>query len=374
MATQVKRSALRSVDALKLVVDTRVNFREVDGYDVPSMIEEIKLAGKVVEPIHVREEDNVVLRGNRRVRAVQTMLADTNLNADLRKKIEKLEAFLYTGLDEKSTTELVLDHGSQKPLSRVEVIKACWRLSKLMYSEAEIIILLFQQLAKFTGNLRKAHEAAQLPAGEQREKFLKTWLHGTVGNFILPAARMGDLVREQYLLTETQKDRNLTDAEKARIQFNLDRKRVQDLVKAKKEDEEKDGWSADAGGAAFNEAIQRFIKEDKPSSGSGSGSGNKNRPSIEQVTQSADAMQSGMGLAMKMAVGKLSDADKGKIEQLDAEYHRRDKLFALLTAIEPKVVNAEVKALIVAILAGAPADVEKAAAPFLPTETTPSQS
>lgn len=365
----VKRSSLKKFDATKLVVDTRVNFREVDGYDVPSMIEEIRLAGKVVEPIHVREEDKVVLRGNRRVKAVQTMLADTNLDAELRGKIEQLECFFYSGLDEKGTTELVLDHGSQKPLSRIEVIKACWRLTRLMYSEADIIVLLYQQLAKFTGNLRKAHEAGQIPAGEAREKFLKTWLHGTVGNYILPASRLGDLVREQFLLTETQKDRNLSDAEKAQVQFAVDRKRIQELVKARKDDEESDtGWTVDAGGVKFNENIARYIKEDKPGSAGNSGGG-KNRPTVEQVEASAGAMQSGLGNAMRMAIGKLADGEKSKLIELDAEYHRRDKVFAFLTAFEPKVADANVKALLTAILTGSPADVEKAAAPFLTAQS-----
>jgi hypothetical protein len=359
----MKRSAIHKVSALNLTVDHGVNFRDSNGYDLPNMIEEIKAAGRIIEPIHYRKEDKVVLRGNRRIAAAQALLKDPTINPELRKALESIEAFSYEGLDERSTTELVLDHGSQKPLSRVEVIKATWRLQRLMYSEKDIIVLCYQQLAKFTGNARKAWEASQLPPGDARDKVLSTWLHGTVGNFLLAVGQMGELLREQLLLTELEKDRNLTDDEKKKVKFRVDRARVTELTKAKNKDKGGPGWTVDAGGPEFNALVEKFIKEDAaPDNGNKK---KKDRPDVETVQSAADAMQSGMGLAMRAAIGKLADGEKSKLDSLDAEYHRRDKVFAILSASVPNIKDETLSKLLTAILTGSPSDVESIVAPLL---------
>lgn len=256
----MKRHAIKKVPASELVVNKSVNFRE--DYDVPSMIEEIRHAGRVLEPLHVRLEDKTVLKGNRRASAVQALLADPKLPSDLREAIEKLDVIFYEGLDERELTEIVLDHGSQKPLSRVETVLACWRLQKQMYSETEVITLLYHVLARFTGNSQKAYEAGQIPEGPARVEFLKKWLHGTVGNYILAAGTMGEVVRDQFILTERAQERALTDDEKKLVKFTTSRDRINKLASAKKKDKDGAGWTVMDGGAEFNAKIAEFIAED----------------------------------------------------------------------------------------------------------------
>lgn len=354
----MKRETIKKVSATELVVNKSVNFR-VD-YDVPSMMEEIMQQGRILEPIHARKDDKVVLKGNRRIAAAQELLKREDLSPELRKALESVDVFYYTDLTERELTELVLDHGSQKPLSRVETVMAVWRLQRQMYSERDIITLLYQQLARYTGNTKKAYEAQHLPAGQGREEFLQKWLHGTVGNFLMAAGQMGELVREQLILTETKLDRALTEDETKRVKFDVKRDRVNALSSAKKKDKEGKGWSPEAGGETFNALIEKFIDEDKNGKAPAS-----RKITSEQMEQTADAMHSGMRLAFLQCAGKLPEAEKSKLDTLDTEYHRRDKVLEAITVDVDRVENEGVKALLRAILHGTPAEVTESMKPFL---------
>lgn len=330
----MKRHALKKVPTTDLVVRKDINFRE--DYDIPSMIEEIKHAGRILEPIHVKMEDNTVLKGNRRVAAAQQMLQDPKLPSDLKNALEKLEVLYYEGLDTKELTEIVLDHGSQKPLSRVETVNAAWRLQKQMYSETEIIVLLYNQLARFTGNTQKAYEASQLQEGPARTEFLKKWLHGTVGNYILAAGQMGPLVQEQFLLTERKQDRALTDDEKAKVQFETSRDRINKLASAKKKDRESKGWDPIQGGEEFNATIAKFIAED-----AGTDTPRARKPTPSDMVKVADSLKSPLANAYRHCAGTLTDAEKGQIDALDTELFRQE---AVKSAIRPVVDKIDLNA------------------------------
>jgi hypothetical protein len=356
----MKRSNLKKMSASQLVVlvgNGSINYREE--LDIQAMIEDIRAIGRILEPVHVRADDNVVLRGNRRTLAAQTMLKEPNLPADLRKALENMDVFVVSELTEKEQTEYILDQGGQKPLSRVETIKAVWRLQRQMYSEKDIIRLLYQQLALHTGNTRKAHEAQQIPPGEARDKFLTTWLHGSVGNIMMAVGRMGDRVRRQYILMETAKDRSLTESELAEIQFKPANKRINELVSAQKADKESTGWSPETGGEKFNELIEKFIKEDKEPKPD-----RETRYTPEQMEQTADSMQSGMRLAFLKCAGKLPAGESSKLEALDTEMYRRDKVFAMLSARRDSITDTEVATLISTIVSGTADQVAEALKPF----------
>lgn len=355
----MKRESLKKVSANELTVNRSVNYR--DDYDIPAMREEIRQQGRILEPVHVRKDDKVVLKGNRRIAAAQEELADPTCPAELRKALEAIDVFYYSDLTERETTELVLDHGSQKPLSRVETVKAVWRLVRQMYSERDIITLMYQQLARYTGNTKKAYEAQHLPVGQGREEFLAKWLHGTVGNFLMAVGQMGEFVKEQFILTETKLDRALTKDETEKVKFDVKRDRVTQLTGAKKKDKEGAGWNPEAGGELFNALIEKFIDEDK----NGKPSTNR-KVTAEQMEQTADSMHSGMRLAFLQCAGKLPESEKSKLDTLDTEYHRRDKIMDALTVDVDRVNNEEVKSLIRAILHGTNVDVTNALKAFVP--------
>lgn len=354
----MKRSQVKQVDALSLKVDRNVNFR--DEYDLESMMEQIRDAGRVLEPIHAIKDSLIVLKGNRRTAAVQQLLTDPKLPSDLKSAISKLDVILYEDLTDDEITELVLDHGSQKPLSRVEVIKAIWRLQQQMKSERQIICLLFHQLARFTGQTRKAHEA-QAKQGADREEFLKKWLHGTVGNYIMAAFTMGERVRENMLLSELAIDRTLTDEEKKKLEFRVSRERITALSKAKNEDKEAAGWDSEKGGEKFNATIQKFIDEDAGRESSDA----KKRPTPKQMTDTADGMKSVARVFYQHCAGTLSDSDKAKILEVDSEIYRSTKVRDAIVSALDTIVNPEVKELLTSIAYKGEADVKSALEKFV---------
>lgn len=329
----MKRHAMRKVEATELVVDRKLNFRK--DYDIASMIEEIKRAGAVLEPIHAIFETKQVLKGNRRVTAVQAMLADPNLPNDLRKAIEKLDVLFYEKLTEKEITELVLDHGSQKPLTRVEVLLACWRLQTQMYSEKDICTIMYQLLARYTGNVQQANEAANMPEGPARTKYLTEWLHGTLGNYILAAGRMGDFVREQFILTDTAVDRKLTDEEEKKLVMRIKRGRINQLSSAIKKDRENGSWNNKDHGTEFDAKIAEFIAED---AGTGPSTADKEpKPSTTAMLNSAESMKSSLGLAYLHCAGKLDAAKKVDIVELDLELDRLEQIKATARQVVDRV-------------------------------------
>lgn len=325
-----KASKIVKVPAMDLVVNQTVNYRE--DYDIPIMMEEIVFLGMVVEPLHVRKEDNMVLKGNRRTRAVHQLLKDPKLPTDLYNAIEKLDVIYYEGLTERETTELMLDQGSQKSLSRVECVLACWRLQKQMYSEVDIITLLYHVLARFTGNTQKMYEAGNIPQGPARTEFLKNWLHGTVGNYILAAGRMGEFVREQFILAERARDRKLTDDEKKLIKFDPKRDRINKLASAKKKDEEGGGWNPTDGGVHFNAKIAEFIAEDN-----GSAPTPSRKPTPSEMKNTADSMKSTLSKAYLHCAGELPEGQRADIDALDTELFRLEELKKALRPIVDRV-------------------------------------
>lgn len=363
----MKRSKLQKFDTLKLKVNRGENFRDIENYDVPSMIEEIVQAGRILEPLHI-ETGGIVLKGNRRTLAAQTLLNDPKTPQDIADAIRELDVFVYSELTEKERTELILDHGSQKGLTRVEVVKAAWRLQRMMYSERDIIILMFQQLAKYTGNTRKAYEASTITNAAEREKVLTKWLHGTVGNYILYAGQMGEYVREQFILTDLALDRNLTEDEKKRVKFATTRSRIGELNSAKNEDREKNGgWDPDKKiGKKFFELIEKYEKEDREGTPPRS-----EKFSPAKMIETADALQSPLKLAFLKCAGKLPEGGESEIEQLDCEIHRLNKINALNSqmvdriAVDQNFTGAQVQALVQAFIAAAPNVYEERLTTFL---------
>lgn len=368
----MKRSKLQKFDTRKLKVNRDANFRDIENYDVPSMIEEIVQAGRILEPLHI-EEGGAVLKGNRRTLAAQTLLADPKTPQDIAEAIRELDVFVYTELTEKERTELILDHGSQKGLTRVEVVKAAWRLQRMMYGERDIIILMYQQLARYTGNTRKAYEASTITNAAEREKVLTKWLHGTVGNYILYAGQMGEYVREQFLLTDLKLDRNLTAEEKERVKFATTRTRIGDLNSAKIADREVGGWDPDKKiGAKFFALIEQYEKEDREGAPI-----RTDKFSPAKMIETADALQSPLKLAFLKCAGKLPEGGEAEIEQLDCEIHRLSKLNALNSqnvdriAVDEKFTGYQVQALVQAFIAGAPNVYEQRLMTFLSPEVAP---
>lgn len=360
----MKRTTLKKWKLADLKVNRTLNFRK--NYDLPSMIEQIAQEGRILEPCHV-EDNGDVLKGNRRISAAQIIVADPKSPQELVDTLKQVDVFVYSELTDRERTELILDHGSQKSLGYEEIVEAIWRLQHEGFSGREIMVLMYQLLAKYTGKPQKAVEAERLEPGTARDEFLGDWLNGTLNNKILNAGRMGGRIKRQFILAEIAKDRALTDAEKKEVEFEINIKRIGKLRTAINADEEAGTWDMiEMTGPKFEAQIAEFKKEDKEPPARGASF------SKEQMKETAATMQNpGVKAIFLKCAGLLPEADKGKIAELDVRLQRQDKIDAInrasvdRVAVDQSFTGHQVKALVQQFLAGPVAKYEQVLSTFL---------
>lgn len=352
MNTPIKKTY--SVNTLK--ADYALNIRDVNNYDITTMVEQIRSAGRVLKPLLIRGEDKMILQGNRRYRAVMWLLEQNDTPDELRQAISKLDVIEYSGLSEKDTIGLIIDHGGEKPISRSEVVAAVWRLDMQFYSEAQIIGLLFYALAKYSKNEQKLVDMPSKP-GKERDAYLRKWLHGTVGNQMLAAAKMGNYVKTQFMLTRKAEDRLLAPERKEMIdnvevtipaetvEMKCSTTRITELSAAKSADLKAGGWTPEAGGDAFNKLIEKFKAEDRGEEASDK----PTRPSPKDLREKADQFSSpAIRNALLVAAGD-QEAGRGLVE-LDDRLKRLTMVMDSLRTAFPAIIDPNVKALVNAIL------------------------
>lgn len=343
-----------SIKTLK--ADYSLNIRDVDNYDLVTMAEQIKAAGRILKPLLIRGEDKMILQGNRRYRAAMWLLEQPDCSDELRENLSKIDVIEFTGLSEKDTLSLIIDHGSEKPIARSEVVAAVWRLDLQFFTESQIIGLLFFALAKYTRNEQKLQEMPTKP-GKERDTFLRKWLHGTVGNQMLAAAKMGDYVKTQFLLTRKAEDRLLKPERKEMIggvevtlpaetvEMRCSTTRITELSAAKSADQKAGGWTPTEGGEAFNKLIEKFKAEDRGEEGTEK----EKRPAVKELREKADQFKNpAIRNALLVAAG---DADAGRsLVELDDKLTRLTMVMDTLRNNVDAIIDPNVKAFVQAII------------------------
>lgn len=358
----------------KLTFDYAVNIRQTNNYDLPHMKEQIVSMGRIIKPLAVREmevdlngkkeKQLLVLQGNRRGRAGLELWNDPSISVELKEALSKVDIIVYTDLTPSEEISLIIDHGSEKPISRTETVVAIWRLDKQFKSEAEIISTMYFALAKYSGNEKKLRDVPTEPRA--KEKFLKSWLHGTVGNYVLASAKMGDFIREQFILTHRSEDKLLNEGEKVELRCSRDRiTQLSQAITADK-DVNKDGkgWNVDTGGEKFNALVQKFKDED---AGLAEAEAKVSRPSVKLLKEKADVYKSpAIRTALLVAAGELAAEGGKQLLDLDDRLTLLQMKLEVLQKNEGSVKDEGVKKLVHAILNGGPAaSVEEAMKPFL---------
>lgn len=341
------------MDPTKLSVDFKVNWREKVGYDIPAMKSDIFMAGRILEALHVLDPKDcerlglpelMVLRGNRRKLTADEILADKDSPAGLVEALRKTPTRIVSGfVDIREIEDYMLD-SSVKPLSRTEVVHAVWRLQQSMHSKFEIYDRLYQLLARYTGNQKKAAEVAAITEPRVRKEVMMKWFHGTVDNFIMAINQFGQGLKDLMTLTSHKEDSILTNEEEKRLWFTVNRVRVTKLSAAKTKDKaEPTGWmpvdsievvktddkiaevKVAGGGVAFNALITEFCME---AAGEIEG-GNKARPTSKTLEALSETMKSpAVRTALLAGAGKKSE----DLASLDEACYRNEKVIELLKA------------------------------------------
>lgn len=368
------KTSHRKVSASDLVVDMALNPRR-ESYDLPTMKEQILAIGRVTDSLVVEPHPDQkehkgkfrVLKGNRRTLAVQELLNDPQLPTGVHEAISKLECDVQEGLSDRERLELVYDHGQQNQLTRAEIVVAIWKLANNGWTEADITVRMYQALARFTGQLKKISEVQRITDPKDREKAIKKWLHGTVGNYLLAANEMGEFVRTQLYLAELSADRPLTDEEKGRVVFSVSRTRINELNSAKQKDKKDSSWNPlsawpapkGEGGTEFNATIERFITEDSSDTGP-----RETRMTMKDLERRADAARShNLRQVYQRVAGK--PVEGFDFDALDVEMFRVDKVQRTIIGAMDGVKDKNVKELLVAIAYKGEAEVQTALKPFV---------
>ena len=255
----------------------------------------------------------------------RTIVERTNEVID---NLNKVQVMVYKDLTTEERLVLKHDQGSMKGLSKTGVARMVWELDKQFFRELDIIRIGFTQLAGFNGNTRKLAEMPKEPIA--REKFLRKWLHGTLGNWLLPANRMGPYVREQTILYLRSLDGLLKEGEV--VECKLPRTRIEELTAAKKEEEAV--WTSEKGSPKFNALLQKFRDEDK-----GVITKEKvERPSAKDLKERVDMfLDANTKDILRFASGEKIDLQK--LDERDKQSYRDSKAFECLAAIRHKLPN-----------------------------------
>jgi hypothetical protein len=340
----IKVDKLRSSDNVnvRFSADNPLYGVKVDLYDLVTMKDQIRTVGRVLEPLSVEELDDgtyMVLRGNRRFRAVLQLLNDPNSSKELLDNIKELICDVYRKLtpDERST--LINDHGARKRLSKAEIIHAVWQLKAAGYSNSDIAVRQLYNLASFTGQERLLETLPQ--AEPARQQAINKWLNGALNGNILPMAGMPQRVKDAYIQTYLLEEKKLPDGVKP--EFKIDTKRRRDLISARKVDQDALLWNVDTGGPTFNELIQKFIDEDTK----GTAPDNNKTLGFKKLKELQDQYRSTLTrAAFSIAMSKPVD----NMAAMDSEAARLEKIVGLLIHGMDNIKDDNLKGFAAAIL------------------------
>lgn len=273
-----------------------------------------KAAGKEVPK---ETEEMVPLRGNRRTFAGQELLADSTISADLRKALtERTPMILLYGLTREQESELIQDQ-TQKPFLRSEVIKHIFKLRQNKWTFDRIAMTMWETLGRFSGNHKKLAEVRDIQDAGAKATKVKTWLRGTLDNYIIWGYDLGEFVRKCILLSEMKLDGSAPDtAEKPYFITTKDsQKRIGELKKAKELDGTKWNGVIPVEGSEFKKVLDKFHAADygtKPTTTPTSGPKMMQRKDLEGIKDSfsSQAVKAMIDRVLGNTVPNLSTADE----------------------------------------------------------------
>lgn len=296
---------------------------EKDTYDLPGMKAGVVEMVGIQEPILVSvrkvgdAEEMVPLRGNRRTYAGQELLADSTISAELRHALtQKTPMILLYGLTREQERELIQDQ-TQKPFLRSEVIKHIFALRQNKWTFDRIAMAMWETLGRFSGNHKKLAEVRDIQDPAAKAAKVKTWLRGTLDNYIIWGYDLGEFVRKCILLSEMKLDGSLPDtAEKPYFLTTKDgQKRIAELKKAKEADGTKWNGVIPVEGSEFKKCLDKFHAADygtKPAVTTAAGPKMMQRKDLEGIKESfsSRAVKAMIERVLGNEVADLSTADE----------------------------------------------------------------
>jgi hypothetical protein len=266
-------------NVMDLTVDPSLNIRfragseiygvvvEKDTYDIPGMKTGIVDGNGIREPIWVsvrKDNTKIVIRGNRRTLTGQELVNDPTTPDTLRKTLtEQTPMLLFHGLTAEQERELVNDQ-TQKPFLRSEVVRNIFELRRNKWDFPRIAMQHWETLGKFSGNAKKVAEIRDLTDPTAKREKIKTWLRGTLDNYLIWGYDLGSFIQKCIMLSVMKTD-GLLNPTSEQPYFNAEKnsqKRIAVLKKAKEMDGSKFNGQILVEGSEFKKVADSFHTED----------------------------------------------------------------------------------------------------------------
>lgn len=368
----MKKPTLKDIAISSLVLNAdniRFNGKvTLDGVKLPNTmnIESMKTIikdtfaekGSFVGRLVVEETDDgkyKVLCGNRRTAAAQELFVDPTISVELKNHLAKLPCEVYSDLTDDERRSLVNDQRSQH-FRYSEIVALAWKLQANGWNFPQIALELWPNFIPHSGvGIQREKEVNEAKSDSERKTIITRWLKGKLGNEILASAQLGRRVRQAFLLGILKKEGNLPvlytgDDGKPVYQepeFNVNQARTLELGKLKAKEIAE--WTYENGSPEFNEAIERYRREDNGESA----------PPIVRPSNADLERQEKDFTRSKAAKAALEYAQGKKptwFADADDEARRLELVTEKLVLIRDQITNSDVKEFIQLVLSGDPLD------------------
>jgi len=196
---------------LTKISDVSINVRFKNNLDIRTMKDEIAIAGRVKDVIHlwapakdvaeqlgVADGQYVVIRGNRRTLASKAIVNEPDQwTASLVETVKTIPAYIHEGLTLTEAEEMVLDHNSMKRIAKSEIVNSIFRRYMSNKTEMDIILEMHRIIGEdLVGKADKVKELEGISDPKKRRDFARKWLHTFVGNYLIRSCKLGPFVRD----------------------------------------------------------------------------------------------------------------------------------------------------------------------------------
>lgn len=297
-----------------------------DTLDISGMQIQLMEGGGINEPILVslRKDDSmIVLRGNRRTYAGQTLADDPTTPDHIRKQLcERTPMILLKGLTIEQELQLVNDQ-TQKKFMRSEIVKHIYALKRMGQTYEQIVSQFWEQLTDFNKTAKSAGLLAEMremsdPVAKLAK--IKAYYRGTLENYLLWAYDLGPAVQKCVLLSEARLD-GVKFENDERPYFDTTKnsqKRIAALRKAKEQDGTKWTGLMFADGSEFKKVADKFHAEDFGPKDPNATPATKTPKMLDRAT--VTALRNGFGsVAVKQALTRCLGETADELQMRDDE-------------------------------------------------------
>jgi len=332
-----------------------INVRFANNLDIPSMVDWIQaMGGKILTSVWLWEPSEtdrkklgivgrfVAIQGYRRIGACKWIDSHPDqFSATLVNNVQKIPALVFSGISRDDAENMVMDHGSTKPLAKSEIVWSIFRLYYAGHSATEIMTRMAKQIARDLKGVSAAdlqeYDAMTDPA--QRKAWVRDKLQNVVNNQIIRSAKLGKAIAEQVIYYFKFTDGLLEESEQ--MMFKANTTALQRLSGAAKVDQDSAQFES-VNELKLNDNNELVIRGGGPqirgvlhelhnsffNKGGGDATPQRMMPRREVEARASSFASK----ALKATLGMVTGDTSTNVLEVDAEIYRLERIMETLTA------------------------------------------